>query len=608
MKNIFLHSLFLLFLASSLSLFAQIRNADFEVHNRGILWETMNDDGTIGAAEPLDQFSFYPSMDWPGGPGTLPLKDEQRSYMAGAGMWMGGIRDGALFFSEHGPFNRVDDANFEGIQKTENFIENVNFNPNQAEETITAIFTTGENIRVERRSHAWSFPGVNNFIIIEYLLTNENSSAISDFYLGLPYLIRPSYQDILAHNGWGDDANRSDEVVAYDTSRSLLFAYDDTPNISFPSDVGNYVERFDELRTTGYAGYALLYADPASDNRPQPANVLVAQLLDHSIRLTLDNNTQEALYAILNGSDRSMQADPEDRIVPFMLMSCGPYDIPANESIRIVVVEAVNGIDLENAQEGISAQGDLPQGKTLLQGSIDNARTLFENDYQLTEIPPRTPDITVLAIPTDQSISISFSPIDEGWTNPINGEENFREYRIYRSNRSFNGPWERIRVLRPSSASHRLNFFNEDEELWAYKDTDIQVGVSYYYTVTSRDTEGVESFWINRLSDPVKAANPPAENTLNIKVFPNPFRRTSGLPLVGEENTITWTNLPPQATIRIYTAGGEMVKTIEHDNENVGEAVWNQLSDAQQRTAPGIYFWTVSSEVGRAKGTLLLIK
>ena len=39
-----------------------------------------------------------------------------------------------------------------------------------------------------------------------------------------------------------------------------------------------------------------------------------------------------------------------------------------------------------------------------------------------------------------------------------------------------------------------------------------------------------------------------------------------------------------------------------------GDAFWDQRTDSRQITAPGIYYWAVTSKVGDAKGTLLLIK
>ena len=95
---------------------------------------------------------------------------------------------------------------------------------------------------------------------------------------------------------------------------------------------------------------------------------------------------------------------------------------------------------------------------------------------------------------------------------------------------------------------------------------------------------------------------------MNVRVFPNPFRRTSGFPSTEDANSIVFNNLPARATIRIYTSSGELIRTLEHDNPNVAQADWDQLSDARQRTAPGIYFWTVQSDVGTAQGTLLIIK
>ena len=610
MKTTILYlTMFLVIIQQPAILTGQIREPEFNLHDRGVLWETMNDDGTIGAPNPTNQFEFFPSMDWPGGPHTLPLKIEQRSYMVGAGMWLGGKhQDGTLFFTEHGPFSLSDEGTFEKLQLAENFLEDPDFDPAEAEQTIIAEWTTSEQIRVKRISRVWSFNGHNNFIIMEYTFTNTRSTSVSDLFVGFPYLIRPSYQDILAHNGWGDDFNRSDELVAYDADRKLLYCWDDTPNFDLPWDVGNYWDVKDEMRTPGYAGYALLYADPASDGSTQPVNTLFVQLLNNSNQLTLVSNSKENMYAILTGADKSLQAGAEERIVPFMLMSCGPYEIAPSGQLKIVIAEAVAGLSLEEAMKGLSAQPDLPKGLDMLKETIDNAGSLYQNNYQVLTVPPPSPPIDVIPIPKDQSISISWPEIVKDWVNPITGIANFREYRIYRSENTFNGPYTRIKILRPSSASHVRDFFDELKNLWVYTDNDIKLGVSYYYTVTSYDTDGEESFMTNRIENPVKAANKPAENTLSVAVFPNPFRRESGFPTPGEENSIVWTNLPAKCTIAIYTSNGELVRKIEHDNPNVGEAVWDQLSDAKQKTAPGIYFWTVASAVGNAKGSLLLIK
>jgi hypothetical protein len=502
----------------------------------------------------------------------------------------------------------VDQGTFRPLEKVENFIGSPGFNPNEAEEKITARFTTSKNIQIERVSRAWSFRGLNNFIIIEYTFTNQNASSLSNVFFGFPYLIRPSYQDFVVHNGWGDDFNRTDELVAYDSDRALLYAYDDTPNFSLPTDVGNYWEAADEMRTPGYAGYSLLHFDPASDGRIQPSTVFYAQLLNNEPRFTLTSTSEDDFYAILSGTDRSLQAQPDERLTPVMLMACGPYTLSSGSSVRIVLVEAVNGIPIDRALSGLSAQTLLPAGLDSLRNTVDRARVLFENNYQLTGVPPPSPDIEIIPIPATQSITISWEPIGETWVNPISGESDLSEYRIYRAERAFIGPFTRISRVRINSSVDRRRFFNTELGRWLIEDQSITVGTNYFYAVSSVDEAGRESWLTNRNENPVRAASEPAENTMDVTVFPNPFRGESGFPTVGEENSIVWTNLPEKCSIRIYTVNGELVKTMEHDDPFSGEEVWDQLSDSRQRTAPGAYFWTVESNVGQAKGTLLIIK
>lgn len=603
--------------------------ANFELHLRGSLWETMKDNGTIGAPNPAEVSQFHPSMDWPGGPLTLPSKDEQRSYCFGAGVWIGGRHaNGDLFFTENGPFSFVDQGEIDPIEKFTNFVGDADFDPHEAEEVITAGWTTTENIHVSRTSRAWSYPGLNNFIIMEYKFTNENSGPVSEVYLGFPYLLRPSYQDLVVHNGWGDDFTRTDERVGYDANRGLLFAYDYTPNSSLPNDVGNYWDDRQELRTPGFAGYAVLAADPADDGGDQPSVVYWAQLLGNGTRFTSASNTDESMYALLSGQDTSLQSQGQETLTPITFLACGPYTLAPGATISITVVEAVNGVNLEVSTgvtiDNIEARQQLflDEGFDSLSAAIDRAEDLFNAGYQLTAVGPPAPDIEILPLPSNSSMSITWDPLENDWVNPITGRADIEKYVVYRADMSFNGPFEVIKSrIRVHKAFDISSYYNTDLGKWLYVDTDIALGVGYFYAVTTVDSAGNESWMTNRNEENVKAASFAAANTLNTKVFPNPFRQFSGIPTPGEENTIVWTNLPAVCTIRIYTAGGELVRTLEHFNptatlepddpgrlEDTGDQVWNQLTDARLRVAPGIYFWTVESAVGNAQGTLLIIK
>ncbi|MFH1851759.1 MAG: hypothetical protein ABIA75_05390 [Candidatus Neomarinimicrobiota bacterium] len=594
--------------------YAQVRIPDFEIHDRGNLWETMKDDGTIGPLHPTALSEFYPGMDWPGGPHQLISKNEQRSYLYGGGIWIGGkYSNGSVFLTEHGPSSHVNQGNGHSIIKTENFIESPGYDPAQAEQTITASWNTTANFNVRRVSRAWSFRGYNDFIIIEYSFTNNNSAAVEEVYFGIPYLLRPSYQDILAHNGWGDNiTDRSDDVILYDAVNQLVYSYDSTAYYDW--DIGNYWEEVEELRSPGFAGFALLGADPASDGSSQPANVLLTHYMEEQLNLTLDNSSAVAMYALLNGENQSIQIEPHTKVVPFGMISCGPYTIEPGESINISVVEAVNGIPLADTYgppENMAAiqAKYLSEGYGLLQSTIRNAIQLYENNYLFDILPPASPLLEVIPNAQDQTIVLSWEPLESKWINPTYGTSNIKEYWIYRSDRSFIGPFGNpIKKVKPYRVSDHDRYFDIDIQRWVYPDYNISLGVGYYYSVTVLDSAGNESWLTNRNIYPVKSATLPAENALSVNVFPNPFRLVSGIPTGGEENTITFTNLPATCTIRIFTVSGELIKTFKRQDVSVGEEVWNQVTDSRQRTAPGIYFWTVDSEVGTAKGTLILIK
>ncbi|MDX1418452.1 MAG: hypothetical protein R3181_00680 [Rubricoccaceae bacterium] len=587
---------------------AQTREADFRVHDRGELWETAKDDGTLGAPAPLDPFEYFPSMDWPGGPDELVSKEEQRSYHAGAGLWIGGRRaDGSVFFSENGPLGFSPGATYDPIDEIENFVGTPGFDPAEAEETIVARFTTDAGLMVRRTTRAWSFRGLNTFILIDYTVTNVSGGPLTDVYVGFPYLLRPSYQDVNVHNGWGDDFNRDDERVAYDADRALLYAYDDTPNFDLPGDVGNYWAARDELRTTGYAGVALLDAPTGTGGEAQPATVLWAQLLNNAQRLSLSGSSAADLYAILSGEDTSLQAAPGETITPFTLLGMGPYDLGPSEAVRVTLVAAVNGIPLSEAVEGLAAQADLPAGLDSLQASVDRAAALAAADYAADAIPPPAPELERLALPAAQAISVAWDPLERTWTDPLNGAA-IEQYNVYRSERGFIGPYDRVARVRIGNATDSTRYFDAARDRWQVVDNGVGLGFGYFYAVTAVDADGHESWLTNRNADPITVASSAAPDALGVRVFPNPFRRTSGFPSEEDANTIVFNNLPAQATIRLYTAAGELIRVLEHDNPDSGQEVWDQLTTARQRTAPGIYFWTVDSPVGTAQGTIVIIK
>jgi len=100
----------------------------------------------------------------------------------------------------------------------------------------------------------------------------------------------------------------------------------------------------------------------------------------------------------------------------------------------------------------------------------------------------------------------------------------------------------------------------------------------------------------------------------NIYVVPNPYVVYSGLERPGPTATkrgdqqLQFRNLPPRCTIRIYTMVGELVDTIEKD-DNTNFTTWDLLSYEGQRLAYGVYLYHVDVPgVGQKIGRFALIK
>ena len=85
-----------------------------------------------------------------------------------------------------------------------------------------------------------------------------------------------------------------------------------------------------------------------------------------------------------------------------------------------------------------------------------------------------------------------------------------------------------------------------------------------------------------------------------ITVFPNPY-------YVDDRNwpgRISFTNLPRETTIKIYTVAGKVIKTIKHwDTADGGSEEWDVSG-----IAGGIYMYTIISPEGTRKGKVSIIK
>ncbi len=83
--------------------------------------------------------------------------------------------------------------------------------------------------------------------------------------------------------------------------------------------------------------------------------------------------------------------------------------------------------------------------------------------------------------------------------------------------------------------------------------------------------------------------------------YPVPF-----IPSRGDED-ITFTNISPLCTIKIYTLNGELVRTIEHTSGKTSRS-WDVTNDRGDRLGSGVYLYLIDSNRSKKKGKLIIIR
>jgi hypothetical protein len=103
------------------------------------------------------------------------------------------------------------------------------------------------------------------------------------------------------------------------------------------------------------------------------------------------------------------------------------------------------------------------------------------------------------------------------------------------------------------------------------------------------------------------ASNDPANIDLDkIKTVPNPYVANAAWDFSQDNQRVEFVNLPPVATIRLYTISGNLVRVLEHTNGS-GTEVWDLRTRFNLKTASGTYYWHVTTPEGKTKLGLMSI-
>ncbi len=251
-------------------------------------------------------------------------------------------------------------------------------------------------------------------------------------------------------------------------------------------------------------------------------------------------------------------------------------------------------IPYDPQRKGPAKGGRFPTGMIFPEDNPRPSENL--NKYKIP-VPFPAPVIEVRNTPR-ATVKLTWKRAVENFSHPrLSGA--LRKFYIYRADLSA-GPFKLLDSL-------EVGQVNADN-LYEYEDVDqtFRLGETKFYAVTSVDEHGNES---GRTNFTAHAKNVAAAEKLD-RVFavPNPFVLRSGFEGKGQENAIGFFGLPKRATIRIFSFSGQLIETIEHD-EDVFSTSWFQVTRNNQDIASGIYFYIVTTPEGdQYNGKFIVLK
>ncbi|MBC8183731.1 hypothetical protein H8E88_21775 [candidate division KSB1 bacterium] len=656
-KWIFQSLIFFIFLISDLS--GQIRS-----HEVGRLWDTRWETGSMrgsGIAPIRDQMT-YPGADF---------FYQTRKNLTGRGLWIG-VKDWTdkfgtfhtFYVSEGGPLNNDATEYCTAISNKKYFRERLPLvyvngvkevrpldwrsgsgiyrkTSLSANEKITTIWTTNVGITVTRNSYAFANLDHDSYHILEHIF--ENTGNVDDnkntkelvgqnlfgVYFGFIFSFIPSSD--LGHERNGGE--RDDWVHYYgnqpgDTLRGLWYCYDGDSQRKDGDDIGDPSDINGEFLSPQYVGAGVLHADTGYDNeaddRSQPATVNYWS--DRTVRSHTKGDAEQTLYSELSsgiqsqGTDEGQYSYPWESEVqgPMVYVAFGPYDIPYNEDVRIVIYNSVgmisrklainygqrwkNGELTYNNLTGDEAKNDIiATGRDSLFMYASRAEWTWENGLEAVPDGPLTPgNFNINSAPG--KIELQWDAVDDK-EGPDTGEFDFAGYRMYRTESFYTNEYYKIWECGGSSGIDVSNI---------YIDRNVERGKNYYYYVTAYDIYGIESsHFYNRnyqtAAIPVLAARTDLDSVF---VVPNPFHvqghvfggtfEEDYLEVPRKEDQIMFVGLPARAIIRIFTVHGDLVVTLHHPNpdnplsipESSDEAFF-QITDSWETMKSGVYFFHV---------------
>lgn len=519
---------------------------------------------------------------------------------------------------------------------------------------------------VHLETYAWNYSFADYFVIFNYTVTNNSTNTWDSVWCGL-------WNDMVVRN-----VNVSTDYGSAFFSHGS-YGYLDTMFTNYAFDVDGDPGFTDSYGAMQFLGIEWRDQFIHPDNNSNltaagfpPAKVNSNYWIFNSTATppynapANDVERYDKLRAGLNYADPSIVDflhDPSTTGGLTNLISAGPMiSVAPGESFH-VVFGVVCAKQIPNGG-ATGADMDTPEAQTELidhlswsrrtylgedqneNGTLDTGEDLDDDgilDRYILPEPPATPKMKVIA--DDQKIEIYWDNKAEFSIDPISKEMDFEGYRLYRTqvgddfNLNMIGDANLIAQWdEPGNAIGYNNGFSPialttpeiiDADTFYYKYTldPVLNGWQYLVILTAFDRgdadlniESLESSYVENAVRIFPGTAAVDDATTPIGVYPNPYRLNAAWDgTTSTTHKIIFYHLPAQCTITIYTLGGDVVATLDHDagtysgndiawfstyggdeNDRVfsgGEHAWDLLSESGQSISQGIYLFSVKNTV-----------
>jgi hypothetical protein len=112
---------------------------------------------------------------------------------------------------------------------------------------------------------------------------------------------------------------------------------------------------------------------------------------------------------------------------------------------------------------------------------------------------------------------------------------------------------------------------------------------------------------LRNLAGPAEPTSGPTANLEKVLAVPNPYRGSEVWDQPGQ-GEVHFINLPTQAKIRIYTAAGDLVREIFHNDKVRDFERWDLKNGAGHEVASGIYMYRIESGLFHFQNRLVVIR